>query len=379
MIKDVEKHLVITCSIANKKNPYTYNLEELIQLAKTAGLKVVHSFHQNREFSHPKTYVGKGKLEEIKNYITEHNIELFLADDELSPLQYRLLGLELGIKILDRTSLVLEIFSQRAKTHEAKLQIELAQLAYLKPRLTRLWTHLSRLGGGIGTKGPGETQLEVDKRLISKRMSVLKKGIQKVQKNRLLYQNNRQKNKILRAALIGYTNSGKSTLLNTLTGSSVLSENKLFATLDPTTRKFWVKNGLEILITDTVGFINKLPHQLVDAFKSTLEEAIHADFFLHVLDASSPYFEKHLAVAEQIIRELSLDEKPSLLLLNKIDKLENLNPINHFIKYSNEVCFISAVDPKHSSLLRKRIDQFIQDHFKDQQSDSDIDAARLFM
>lgn len=353
----------IICGITQSNESLYYSLFELEQLAKTAELDVVESFYQTRQFSHPKTYIGFGKVKEIKAYIDEHCIEVFIADDELSPLQYRLLGLELGIKILDRTSLVLDIFAKRAKTHEAKLQIEYAQLAYLKPRLTRLWTHLSRLGGGIGTRGPGETQLEVDKRQINKRLSILKKGILKVQKTRSLYHNKRQRNKVLRAALIGYTNSGKSTFLNTLTQSSVLSENKLFATLDPTTRKFWVAENREILITDTVGFINKLPHQLVDAFRSTLEETTHADMIFHLFDASSPTLEKHLQVAKLLVKQLGLEQKPCLMIANKIDRVMDISTLNHVIKDYKHVLFTSANDRKQVSIIRERIDRFMTHYF----------------
>lgn len=349
----------IACSIATQSNDVRYNLDECKALAKTAGIYVLRYFYQNREKSHPKLYLGSGKIEEIKAYIDAECISIFIADDELSPLQQRSLEQALGIQVLDRTALVLDIFASRAKTHEAKLQVEYAQLAYLKPRLTRLWTHLSRLGGGIGTKGPGETQLEVDKRLINKRMSVLRKGIEKVKKNRFLQRKNRSN--IIRGAIVGYTNSGKSTLLNQLTTANVMAENKPFATLDPTTRKLWLAQDRNLLLTDTVGFIHKLPHQLIDAFQSTLEEAKEADLLIHVLDASSPYFNYHFQVANQLLEELQMLQKPTLILLNKIDQVKDISLLNHFIKGKENVLCISANNRSHTVTIRERLLAFLNE------------------
>jgi GTP-binding protein HflX len=246
-----------------------------------------------------------------------------IADDELSPIQQRNLETELKVKILDRTGLILDIFASRAQTHEAQLQVELAQLSYLAPRLTRMWTHLSRLGGGIGTRGPGEKQLEVDKRRMRDRISHLKEEIEKVRAHRQRHRSQRQKVPILTATLVGYTNAGKSTLMNRLTPAQVLAENKLFATLDPTTRRLRIPGGEPLLLTDTVGFIQKLPHQLVDAFRATLEEVEDATLILHVVDISHPRFVEMMKTADTLLKSLDIGEKQQLIVFNKIDRLRD--------------------------------------------------------
>ncbi|MGL5261747.1 MAG: GTPase HflX, partial [Bacteroides sp.] len=276
-------------------------LNELAFLADTAGAVVVERFTQKLDQENPTTYIGKGKLDEIRNYIDENEVGMVIFDDELSPRQLRNIEKELQIKILDRTSLILDIFAMRAQTASAKTQVELAQYQYMLPRLTRLWTHLERQGGGsgpVGLRGPGETQLEMDKRIIGDRISFLKKKLEKIDKQKASQRKNR--GELIRVALVGYTNVGKSTIMNMLAKSEVFAENKLFATLDTTVRKVVVGN-LPFLLSDTVGFIRKLPTDLVDSFKSTLDEVREADLLIHVVDISHPSFEEHVQVVNQTL------------------------------------------------------------------------------
>jgi GTPase len=323
------------------------SIEELGELARTADLDVVGTFNQNRTKPDPRGYLGSGKLDELAKIVIDQSIEVVIADDELSPGQQRHLERCLKTKIMDRTSLVLAIFAARAQTHEAKLQVELAQLAYLAPRLTRMWTHLSRLGGGIGTRGPGETQLEVDKRLLQTRMIQLRKSLEKVRQSRQTQQSNRETHSLLKASLVGYTNSGKSTLMNRLTEANVLVEDKLFATLDPTTRRITLPTYGEVLISDTVGFIQKLPHQLVDAFMATLEEAQSADVLIHVVDASSPEWAGMLATSMALLKELNVSDTPQILVFNKSDKLAKDQTLTSLIGNielpSKEIILMSAL------------------------------------
>ena len=272
------------------------SLDELEELAETAGAVTVGRMIQNREAVHPGTYIGKGKIEEVRSLVYAMDATGVICDDELSPAQLNNLERELDCKVMDRTLLILDIFAARAVTSEGKIQVELAQLRYRSARLVGLRESLSRLGGGIGTRGPGEKKLETDRRLIRTRISALKQDLAQVEKHRELLRTGRARGKVKTAAIVGYTNAGKSTLLNKLTGASVLSEDKLFATLDPTTRILNLKDGQQILLTDTVGFINKLPHHLVEAFKSTLEEAKYADYIIHVVDASNPQAEMQIHV-----------------------------------------------------------------------------------
>ncbi len=295
-------------------------LDELAFLSETAGVKPLKRFVQRLDNAHPVTFVGKGKLEEIKLYVEEHEIGLVIFDDELSPKQLRNIEAELKVKILDRTSLILDIFAARAQTAYAKTQVELAQYKYMLPRLTRLWTHLERQRGGVGMRGPGETQLETDKRLIQDRISHLKEELKVIDRQMSMQRKNR--GKMVRVALVGYTNVGKSTLMNTLSKSEVFAENKLFATLDTTVRKVIVHN-LPFLLSDTVGFIRKLPTELVESFKSTLDEVREADILVHVVDVSHPNFEEQIEVVQATLRDIiGSDEKPTLLVFNKIDAFE---------------------------------------------------------
>ncbi len=299
----------------NEKKATEY-INELEFLADTAGATVVKKFFQRLDYANTKTFVGSGKLEEIKEYISNHEVNLAIFDDELSPSQLRNIENELQVKVLDRTSLILDIFAKRAQTAHAKTQVELAQLQYLLPRLTRMWTHLERQRGGIGMRGPGETQIETDRRIILRRISLLKEELISIDKQKTVQRKNR--GKLVRVALVGYTNVGKSTLMNLISKSDVFAENKLFATLDTTVRKVVVEN-LPFLMTDTVGFIRKLPHGLVESFKSTLDEVREADIWVHVVDISHPQFEEQMQVVENTLREIDTQEKPIIVIFNKID------------------------------------------------------------
>ena len=292
-------------------------LDELDFLSRTAGVSPVVRFVQRLEQAHPVTFVGKGKLEEIRQYVEEHEIGLVIFDDELSPKQLRNIEATLKVKILDRTSLILDIFASRAQTAYAKTQVELAQYRYMLPRLTRLWTHLERQRGGVGMRGPGETQLETDKRLIQDRIAHLKEELKGIDRQMAMQRKNR--GKLVRVALVGYTNVGKSTLMNVLSKSDVFAENKLFATLDTTVRKVIIHN-LPFLLSDTVGFIRKLPTELIESFKSTLDEVREADLLLHVVDIAHPNFEEHIEVVSSTLREINAGaEQPTILVFNKID------------------------------------------------------------
>lgn len=293
-------------------------LDELSFLAETAGAMAQRSFLQRLPIPNPRTFVGTGKLEEIRQYIKENQIEMVIFDDELSPSQLRNIEKELTCKVLDRNILILDIFASRARTSHAKTQVELAQMQYMLPRLKRLWTHLERQKGGIGLRGPGESQIESDRRIIQTRIALLKEKLKEIDKQMAVQRGNR--GQLVRVALVGYTNVGKSTLMNVLSKSDVFAENKLFATLDTTVRKVVIEN-LPFLLTDTVGFIRKLPHQLVESFKSTLDEVREADLLIHVVDIAHPNFEDHIKVVQETILELDKEEKPSILVFNKIDAL----------------------------------------------------------
>ena len=296
---------------------YEY-LAELAFLAKTAGAEPLRNFTQRLPHPDNKTFIGKGKIEEVKLYVEENEIEAIIFDDDLTPSQIRNLEslFEGGCKILDRSSLILDIFASRAQTAQARTQVELAQYQYLLPRLTRMWTHLERQKGGIGMRGPGETQIETDRQIVRDKIALLKQKLQKIDKQSSTRRKGREH--LIRVALVGYTNAGKSTLMNKLAKSEVFVENKLFATLDTTVRKVVIEN-LPFLLTDTVGFIRKLPHQLVESFKSTLDEVREADFMIHVVDISNPNFEDHMDVVNKTLAELGVNDKPMLLVFNKID------------------------------------------------------------
>jgi GTP-binding protein HflX len=292
------------------------HIDELEFLAETAGAITKHRILQKLPYPNPKTYVGTGKLEEIKQFIKAADIDLVIFDDELSPSQLRNIERELECKVLDRTILILDIFASRAKTFHAKTQVELAQLQYMLPRLTRMWTHLERQKGGIGMRGPGESQIETDRRIIQMRISLMKERLKDIDKQMGIQRGNR--GQLVRVALVGYTNVGKSTVMNLLSKADVFAENKLFATLDTTVRKVVIEN-MPLLLTDTVGFIRKLPKQLMESFKSTLDEVREADLLIHVLDISHPNFEDHFNVVNETLNEIDKTEKPTIILFNKID------------------------------------------------------------
>lgn len=308
-------------SVHKCEQEVTESLDELSELIKTAGGETVAKIYQARESIHPGTYIGKGKIEEIRELIENTEATGVVCDDELSPAQLSNLQQELDIKVMDRTLIILDIFAGRAKTREGKIQVELAQLRYRATRLVGLRSSLSRLGGGIGTRGPGEKKLEIDRRLIRERISILKKEVGDMEKQRELVRKNREKNPVTVVSIVGYTNAGKSTFLNTLTKAGVLEEDKLFATLDPTTRNYKLASGQEILVTDTVGFIRKLPHHLIDAFRSTLEEAKYADIILHIVDSSNPQMEKHIDTVYETLDKLEVGDKPVITVFNKQDKV----------------------------------------------------------
>jgi GTP-binding protein HflX len=303
----------------SRKVPLDYSLEELQRLTETAGGKVIEKFGQQVRKMTPATLVGRGKVAEIQGALAELKPDLVVVDEDLSPAQQRNLESAFKTRVVDRSQLILDIFSQRARSNEGKLQVELAQLEYLLPRLTRQWTHLSRLGGGIGTRGPGETQLEVDRRRIRERIAHLKRRLKTVERTRSLQRKERDEVPFATIALVGYTNAGKSTLMNALTRAGVLVEDKLFATLDPTIRSLRLPNGDKVMIVDTVGFINKIPHSLIEAFKSTLEEVRSADLLLHIVDMASPLFEEQIKVVEDVLQEIGAGDVPSILVPNKID------------------------------------------------------------
>ena len=351
---------------------YEY-LEELAFLAKTAGAEPLRNFTQRLPHPDNKTFIGKGKIEEVKLYVEENEIEAIIFDDDLTPSQIRNLEslFEGGCKILDRSSLILDIFASRAQTAQARTQVELAQYQYLLPRLTRMWTHLERQKGGIGMRGPGETQIETDRQIVRDKIALLKQKLQKIDKQSSTRRKGREH--LIRVALVGYTNAGKSTLMNKLAKSEVFVENKLFATLDTTVRKVVIEN-LPFLLTDTVGFIRKLPHQLVESFKSTLDEVREADFMIHVVDISNPNFEDHIDVVNKTLAELGVNDKPMLLVFNKIDaytfieKEENdLTPSSKenlslkdlqktwMSKIEGNAMFISALNKTHFDDLKDEI------------------------
>ena len=317
-----EKVILVGLDIGNQEMAER-SLDELAELAKTAGANVSGRLIQARESAHPATYIGKGKLEELKDLIWETEATGIICDDELTSAQLGSLEAELSCKIIDRTLLILDIFAARAVSGEGKIQVELAQLRYRASRLTGLGRSLSRLGGGIGTRGPGEKKLEMDRRLIRERISRLKRDLRDVEKHRELIRSQRRQSGVKVAALVGYTSAGKSSIENALTGAGILEDAMLFSTLDTTTRALTLDNTQEILITDTVGFIRKLPHHLVEAFKSTLEEAKYADIIIHVVDASNPQMDEQMYVVYDTLRQLGVEDRPVVTLFNKQDKLES--------------------------------------------------------
>lgn len=337
-----EKAFLVGLEFPQEKTPLELSLPELASLAATAGALVVGQLTQNRARPDPKYFIGSGKLEELKIQVLTSQANLVIFDHELTPAQTRNLEDILGKKVIDRTELILDIFAQHAKSRDGKLQVELAQATFLLTRLTGHGASMSRLGGGIATRGPGETKLEYDRRNIRSKVSTLKEELEKVRKERLIKREQRRQSQIPAASNIGYTNAGKSTLLNSLTRSTVLAENKLFATLDPTTRRLYLPSGKVALLTDTVGFIQKLPHQLVAAFRATLEEVTEADLLIHVVDVSHPYFENQISSVYAVLKELKSAAKPILTVLNKCDRADK-DKIKQTIEKYQPACAVSAL------------------------------------
>ena len=337
---DVEERVILIGVQTSEDEDVAASLDELEELAETAGAVTVAKVIQNREAVHPGTYIGKGKIEEIAALIQAYDANGVICDDELSPAQLNNLERELDCKVMDRTLLILDIFAARAVSSEGKIQVELAQLRYRAARLVGLRESLSRLGGGIGTRGPGEKKLETDRRLIRTRISALKAELFQVEKHRELIRSQRDKSQVKVAAIVGYTNAGKSTLLNTMTQAGVLEEDQLFATLDPTTRALDLPGRQQILLTDTVGFIRNLPHHLIEAFKSTLEEAKYADMILHVVDASNPQMDEHMQVVYDTLRQLGVSDKKVITLFNKQDLCTDKEQLRDF--QADHVLQISA-------------------------------------
>ena len=352
----------------NKNQAQEY-LEELAFLAKTAGAIPIKKITQKLSVPNNKTFIGKGKIEEVKQLVKELEVELIIFDDDLSPVQLRNVERILECKILDRSNLILDIFASRARTANAKTQVELAQYQYLLPRLTRMWTHLERQKGGIGMRGPGETQIETDRRIIGQKIALLKKQLEKIDKQKITQRKGR--GNMIRLALVGYTNAGKSTLMNQLSKSEVFAEDKLFATLDITIRKVVIEN-IPFLLADTVGFIRKLPHQLVDSFKSTLDEVRESDLLLHIVDISNPNFESQIEVVNQTLSEIGVSDKPMILVFNKTDAFtfvekdeDDLSPKRKenisleelqktwISKMEENTIFISALNKTNFEYLRK--------------------------
>lgn len=353
-------------------------MDELAFLSETAGAVAVKRFTQRLPHPDSRTFVGKGKLEEIKNYVSGKNIHLVIFDDELTGSQISNIEKELGVKTIDRSDLILDIFASRARTAQAKVQVELAQYQYLLPRLKGMWSHLERQGGGIGTRGPGETEIETDRRIVKDKISLLRKRLGEIDKQ--AFTQRKERGELIRVALVGYTNVGKSTIMNLLSKSEVFAENKLFATLDTTTRKV-VFESTPFLLSDTVGFIRKLPHHLVESFKSTLDEVREADILLHVVDVSHPHYEEQIGVVNKTLQELNAFEKPILTIFNKMDLYEEKNfdewlqddvkqEILRELKEKwdaateNNCVFVSALEKQNVDALREMILEKVRDMYK---------------
>ena len=357
-----EKAVLVGLKYSNQSETQTQEyLSELAFLALTSGAKTIKRFTQSLAIANPKTFVGKGKLIEIKDFIIDNEIDLVIFDDDLSPSQLRNIERALECKILDRSNLILDIFASRARTSHAKTQVELAQYQYLLPRLTRMWTHLERQKGGIGMRGPGETQIETDRRIINQKISQLKQKLVKIDKQKSAQRNNR--GNVVRVALVGYTNVGKSTIMNILSKSKVFAENKLFATLDTTVRKV-VVNQIPFLLSDTVGFIRKLPHQLIESFKSTLDEVRDSDVLIHVVDLSHLAYQDHMTIVNETLNDILDNPKPTIICFNKIDLLTEQKlkeQMNYWTNSDHKIVFISAQKNIQVKELKSTLFQLVQD------------------
>lgn len=351
MPKHEETAILVGCQLEESDHHFQYSMDELDSLTATAKGKVIATMVQKRDRLHPSTYIGKGKLQELQALVEELEPDLIIINDELTPTQLRNLQELFSGRVLDRTQLILDIFAQRAKSREGKLQVELAQLQYLLPRLAGQGIALSRLGGGIGTRGPGETKLESDRRHIRRRIDEIKRQLESIVNHRKGYRSRRKRNNAYQIAIVGYTNAGKSTLFNRLSMAESFAEDKLFATLDPLTRRIVLPSGYSVLITDTVGFIQDLPTTLVAAFRSTLEEAREADLLLHVVDCSNPDYNNHEETVRQLLQELEIEHLPQLIVYNKADKI-----VSDFVPSSGNTVLISAFNEDDRNLLKQKIE-----------------------
>ena len=360
--KEIEKAILVAIRTPDvKREIVDEHLDELEMLADTAGAETLFKIIQDRQSRDKTYYIGKGKVEEIAELVEMNEVNLVIIDDDLSPNQLRNLEEKIEKKVVDRSGLILDIFAAHARTKEAKTQVELAQLQYLLPRLTRMWTHLSKQYGGIGTKGPGETQIETDRRLIRTRISRLKEKLVKIESRQGVKSSKREM--FLSTSLVGYTNAGKSTLLNLLTDADVLAENKLFATLDSTTRSFEVGKKKKIIISDTVGFIRKLPHNLIASFKSTLNVVNEADIILHVIDVTNDFFEDHMKVVDETLKDLGCSKKEQLKIFNKVDALEDKSKIDYIKAKFPDSIFISAERGINISSLQERLLEIYEENY----------------
>ena len=358
-LKEEQERVILVGVSTGDHDDTEQSLDELGDLVKTAGAVAVGKVIQNREAMHPGTYVGKGKIEEIKELLWELDATGIVCDDELSPAQMNNLTELLETKVMDRTLVILDIFAGRASTSEGKIQVELAQLRYRQSQLTGAGKALSRLGGGIGTRGPGEKKLEIDRRLIKDRIAQLNRELKDVKRHRELTREQRKRNHVPVVAIVGYTNAGKSTLLNTLTDAGILEEDQLFATLDPTTRNLKLPSGQEILLTDTVGFIRKLPHHLIEAFRSTLEEAKYADIILHVVDASNPQMDEQMFVVYETLQRLEVMNKPVITAFNKMDRVGEAITVRDF--QADKIVQISAKSGENLEQLFTAVEEILRE------------------
>jgi len=370
-----ERAILFRVVLSEDRNSSEEPLDELQRLAETAGANIVHTVVQNRVSIDPVYYIGKGKAVELSRLAKEMDVDVLICDDDLTPAQVKNLEKVIDEKVIDRSELILDIFATRAKTFQAKLQVELAQLEYTKPRLKRMWTHLSRIEGGIGTRGPGEKQLEVDKRIVSKKIHDLRKKLHEIEKRQERLVASRKE--FFTVSIVGYTNAGKSTLMNALTEIDTFVEDKLFATLDTKTSVCKLENGEKFLVSDTVGFIKKLPHRLVSSFKATLEEARHADLLLHVVDTSSPAIHNQIEAVNTVLKELGCDKKPTILVFNKIDAVKEEAVIPLLRSRYKDCVMISAKTHQGIEDLKRKIIEMLEKNFIDVELSCNVANGKL--